>query len=240
MTPQQPLVYFDNFSAGYNSHPVIQNINGQVNKGALISIMGPNGGGKSTLLKSLAGLLPLLSGSIRYVGETKPKLAYLPQASSLDRSFPITVLETASMGLWHETGPFFAITDNLRDKTLTALKLVNLEGFADKRIGELSGGQLQRVLFARTILEDAELILLDEPFSCVDQQTTQDLMSHILSWHKEGKTVLIVNHNFELTKKYFPETLFLMKTILSWGSTADTLQQMGMQALISPSEILPV
>lgn len=236
MTSPAPLLTFDNFSAGYNQHPVIQNIKGVINQGALISIMGPNGGGKSTLLKAIAGLLPLLSGSIVTSGPGKPKLAYLPQASSLDKTFPISVLETASMGLWHETGPFFAITESLRQKTMEALRIVKMDTFHDKRIGDLSGGQLQRVLFARTYLEDADLILLDEPFSCVDQQTTQDLMDHILQWHKAGKTILIVNHNFELTKAYFPETLFLMKTILYWGKTEDTLHHMGMHAL-TPSGI---
>lgn len=188
-----------------------------------MAIIGPNGSGKSTFLKAMMGLATIKSGRMNISGKDRRKMAYLPQLSELDRHFPINVHDTVAMGLLKKIGPFQKYTDDDEDKIMTALQKVGMEDFADNTILALSGGQFQRVLFARAMLQNPDIFLLDEPFTGVDTATTKILMDVILEWHNQGKTVLAVIHDYPLVKKYFPESILLARKLIASGPTLEVV-----------------
>lgn len=161
MAAPQPVALHD-LTLGYDGHPAVHHLSGVIQPGALLAVVGPNGAGKSTLIKALAGLLKPIGGRID--GLAGQRVAYLPQQATLERGFPILVGEFAAMGLWHETGAFGGFSRAQRERVRDALAAVGLEGYARQPIDTLSGGQLQRTLFARLMLQDAPILLLDEPF----------------------------------------------------------------------------
>jgi zinc/manganese transport system ATP-binding protein len=213
-----------NATLGYGRHPAVHHLTGVVEAGSLLAIVGPNGAGKSTLLKGLAGALKPLDGSITLEGVPRADVAYLPQASDVDRSFPIPVFDLVSAGGWRRRGLFGGIDAEDRRKVSDALSAVGLTGFENRAIGTLSGGQLQRALFARLLLQDARLILLDEPFTTIDARTTAELLALVGRWHGERRTVIAVLHDIELVRAHFPQTLLLAREPVSWGRTEDALR----------------
>src|SRR5882724_4752478 len=214
---------FRNLTLGYDRHPAVHHLNGAVEPGALLAVIGPNGAGKSTLLRGIAGVLKPLSGVIDLDGLDHRDIAYLPQTADIDRSFPISVFDFVGTGLWRSTGFFGGIGKAARERILTALATVGLNGFENRPIGTLSGGQMQRILFARVLLQDARLIVLDEPFNAIDSKTTADLLALVRRWHAEKRTVLAALHDMDLVRANFPETLLLARGPVAWGATADVL-----------------
>ena len=208
---------------GYDRHPAVHHLNGEVTSGALVAVIGPNGAGKSTLFRGLAGILKPLAGSIDLGGLDPRDIAYLPQSVDIDKSFPISVFDFVGTGLWRTTGPFGGMGRIERDKIVKALAAVGLNGFESRPIGSLSGGQMQRMLFARVLLQDARLIVLDEPFNAIDAKTSADLLMLIKRWHGEQRTVLAALHDMELVRNHFPETLLLARGPVAWGPTAEVL-----------------
>ena len=212
-------IRFRGLTLGYDRHPAVHHLDGVVASGDLLALVGPNGAGKSTLLKGIVGEVGALDGAI----ETGTKaVAYLPQAAEIDRSFPVSVLDLAAMGLWRPFGAWTSLSRHRR-KLLDALAAVGLTGFEDRPIGTLSGGQFQRALFARLILQDARLILLDEPFTGIDERTTADLVALIRGWHGEGRTVVAALHDLHQVRAHFPSTLVLARRPIAWGATAEVL-----------------
>jgi zinc/manganese transport system ATP-binding protein len=214
---------FHNLTLGYDRHPAVHHLTGKVTDGALLAVIGPNGAGKSTLLKGIVGVLRPLDGAIERVQARKEDIAYLPQIAEIDRSFPITVYDLVAMGLWRRAGLFGGISRRERDEIEKAISAVGLEGFEGRTIGTLSGGQMQRALFARLLLQSAQLILLDEPFTSLDAKTISDLLALIHRWHGERRTILIVLHDLDLARTQFPETLLLAREAVAWGRTQDVL-----------------
>jgi zinc/manganese transport system ATP-binding protein len=214
---------FHNVTLGYDRHPAVHHLNGEVAAGALVAVIGPNGAGKSTLFRGIAGILKPLSGSIDLGGLDIRDIAYLPQSVDIDRSFPISVFDFVGTGLWRSIGFFGGIGKSARDKIRQALAAVGLNGFESRSIGTLSGGQTQRMLFARVLLQDARLIVLDEPFNAIDTKTSADLLALVKRWHGEGRTVLAALHDMELVHDHFPETLLLARGPVAWGATAQVL-----------------
>ena len=214
---------FHNVTLGYDRHPAVHHLNGEVASGALVAVIGPNGAGKSTLFRGLAGILKPLSGSIDLDGLDIRDIAYLPQSVDIDRSFPISVFDFVGTGLWRATGFFGGMGKAEREKIAKALAAVGLNGFENRPIGTLSGGQMQRMLFARVLLQDARLIVLDEPFNAIDAKTSADLLALVKRWHGEGRTVLAALHDMELVRNHFPETLLLARGPVAWGATAEVL-----------------
>jgi len=217
------IVRFLNVTLGYDRHPAVHHLSGEVQTGSLTAVIGPNGAGKSTLLKGIAGLVHPLEGGMETVGLARKDIAYLPQQAEIDRSFPISVFDTVQLGHWHKVGPFGAIQGRLVEETLSALAAVGLRGFEHRPIGSLSAGQFQRVLFARLLLQDARLVLLDEPFTAIDARTTHDLLQVVEQWHGEHRTVIAVLHDFEHVRDHFSETLLLARQLVAWGPTAAVL-----------------
>lgn len=211
-------IRLDDLTLGYDRHPAVHHLSGEIQEGSLTAIVGPNGAGKSTLLKAIAGALTPLSGRVSISGQ---RIAYLPQSADLDRSFPIHVYDLVAMGLWNRAGIFGRI--GAKEKIAEAIAAVGLTGFERRPIGTLSGGQMQRALFARLLLQDAEIILLDEPFTAIDARTTADLLDLVRRWHGEKRTVLAVLHDIETVRRAFPQTLLLAREAIAWGPTAEVL-----------------
>jgi zinc/manganese transport system ATP-binding protein len=216
-------VKFRDVTLGYDRHPAVHHLDGEVAKGALLAVVGPNGAGKSTLFRGLAGILKPLAGSIDLGGLDIRDIAYLPQSVDIDRTFPISVFDLVATGLWRRTGFFGGMGRAERDKITQALAAVGLNGFENRTIGTLSGGQMQRMLFARVLLQDARLIVLDEPFNAIDAKTSADLLALVRHWHGEGRTVLAALHDMDLVRGNFPETLLLARGPVAWGATAQVL-----------------
>ena len=151
----EPAICFKNVTLGYDRHPAVHHLNGDVERGALLAICGPNGAGKSTLLKGIADLLPPLSGTIILPGLKPREVAYLPQAAEIDKSFPIDVFDLVAMGLWRRRGSFGRMTKSDTAAVSAAITAVGLDGFESRQIATLSGGQLQRMLFARLLASAA-------------------------------------------------------------------------------------
>ncbi|HWX04661.1 MAG TPA: ABC transporter ATP-binding protein [Bradyrhizobium sp.] len=214
---------FRDVTLGYDRHPAVHHLNGEVATGALLAVVGPNGAGKSTLFRGIVGILRPLSGSIGIGGLDVRDIAYLPQTVDIDRSFPISVYDFVGTGLWRATGFFGGMGEVAREKIAHALAAVGLNGFENRPIGTLSGGQMQRMLFARVLLQDARLIVLDEPFNAIDARTSADLLDLVKRWHAERRTVLAALHDMELVRANFPETLLLARGEVAWGTTAEVL-----------------
>jgi zinc/manganese transport system ATP-binding protein len=212
-----------NLTLGYARHPAVHHLDGAIAKSGLLAVVGPNGAGKSTLLKGLAGTIRPLEGKISWDGVKKRDIAWLPQAAEIDRRVPVTAFELVSSGLWHSIGSFGAIGRKQADKIEVALSAVGLSGFEDRLIGEMSGGQLQRILFARVLVQDARVILLDEPFAAIDARTTGDLVDLVCRWGDEGRCVVAAIHDIDLARDRFPQTLLLAREAVAWGPTHDAL-----------------
>ena len=147
---------FQDATLGYGRRPAVHHLTGRIDSGSLLAVVGPNGAGKSTLLKGLAGALKPLSGSISLGGMRREDVAYLPQAADIDRSFPMSVFDLVAAGAWRRRGLFGGFSQQDRHAISEALAAVGLTGFESRIIGTLSGGQLQRALFARLLLQDAK------------------------------------------------------------------------------------
>lgn len=213
---------FRDLTLGYGSHPAIHHLNGTIRKGSLTAVVGANGSGKSTLMKGIVGVLKPMEGAVTRAPDVRT--AYLPQQSELDRSFPARVVDLVSLGLWPKRGLLGRYTKEDRESVSQALMAVGLGGFEKRPIDTLSGGQLQRTLFARVLLQDADLILLDEPFNAVDAKTVGDLIQLIKRWHGEERTIMVVVHDLDLVRQNFPETLLLARQPVAWGETKETLR----------------
>ena len=214
---------FHDVTLGYDRHPAVHHLSGEVAPGALLALVGPNGAGKSTLFRGIVGILKPLSGAIRTGDLDASDIAYLPQTVDIDRSFPISVFDFVGTGLWRSVGIFGGIGRESREKIAQALTAVGLSGFENRSIGTLSGGQMQRLLFARVLLQDARLIVLDEPFNAIDAKTSADLLALVRRWHGEGRTVLAALHDLDLVRANFPEPLLLARGPVAWGPTAQVL-----------------
>ncbi len=217
-----PVIRLDNLTVSYDRHPAVHHLSGTFQPGSLTAIAGPNGAGKSTLLKAIMGELRPAEGRVEHRLQ-RTDFGYLPQAAEINRRFPISVLDTVLLGSWRSAGAFGRIAKREAACARDALATVGLEGFEKRHIGSLSAGQFQRVLFARLLLQDARIILLDEPFTAIDARTTRDLLDIVVRWHGDGRTVIAVLHDFEQVRAHFPETLLLARRLIGWGPTQEIM-----------------
>jgi zinc/manganese transport system ATP-binding protein len=205
----------------YGRHVAVEGLSGEFAAGSLTAVVGANGAGKSTLLAAIAGVLRLAGGVIDR--GARQRLSYLPQLATIDREYPLDVAELITLGGWREFGPFRAPPFTLKGLAAQAAERVGLAGRLARSVAELSVGELQRALFARLILEDAGILLLDEPFAPVDAATISVLLDQLERWHREGRTVIAVLHDLELVRARFPATLVLARRCLAWGPTEQAL-----------------
>jgi len=214
---------FCDVTLGYDRHPAVHHLNGTVEAGSLTAVVGPNGAGKSTLFKAIVGALKPLAGHIERNGFVARDIAYLPQVADIDRTFPINVYDMVAMGLWRRKGVFGGIGGDTHGAVEASIAAVGLTGFEQRAIGSLSGGQMQRMLFARLLVQNSRIIVLDEPFGAIDSRTAEDLMHLVRRWHTERRTVLAATHDVELVRAAFPRTLMLAREPVAWGATRDVL-----------------
>jgi len=207
----------------YDRHPAVHHVSGAFEEGHLTAIVGPNGAGKSTLVKALVGELPLTGGSIDRGRLAQSDFGYLPQAAEIDRRFPLAVADLVMLGAWRETGAFGGATRRTAAKARAALSAVELDGFEKRPIATLSAGQFQRALFARLLMQNAQAIILDEPFTAIDGRTTAHLLEIVSRWGSEGRTVIAVLHDLDQVRTHFPQTLLLAREKVAWGPTESTL-----------------
>ena len=218
------MITFDNLTVSYRQHPALHHVSAQLARGSLTAVVGPNGAGKSTLLKSIMGLLPTSGGRITVVAP-RERIAYLPQLTEIDRGFPINVHDCVLLGCWPVQGAWGGMDAMALAGVASALHAVGLKGFERRPIGSLSSGQLQRALFARLLVQDADVILLDEPFNAVDSKTTSTLLALVKQWHQQQRTVLAVLHDEAQVRGHFPQTLLLARELVACGPTAQVMTE---------------
>jgi zinc/manganese transport system ATP-binding protein len=206
-------------SVGYDRHPAVQRLSGTFASDTLTAVVGPNGSGKSTLLKALAGHPTPLAGTIDRGGVRPAEIAYLPQAHGLDLKFPLSLGDLVGFGLMGRRGLFTGLRGEDRQRLAEVMALAGLEGLESRPIGSVSGGQLQRALFARAMAQDAKLVLLDEPFNSIDARAAEDLAQIMAGWPGQGRTVIVVLHDLELVRRLCPQTLVLAREAVAWGPT---------------------
>jgi len=211
----------------------LEGVSGRFEPGSLTAIVGPNGAGKSTLLNVLAGLTRPYRGEVVCSARARHGLAYLPQQTEIDRDYPVTVGEIVGLGLWRNFGAFRTPAPALADRIAEALGAVGLTDLIDRRIAELSVGQVRRAFFARLLLLDAEVLLLDEPFAAVDAGTVDVLLALLARWHAQRRTVIAVVHDLDQARAHFPSTLILARTPVAWGETGSVLTDRNLAKALS-------
>jgi ABC-type Mn2+/Zn2+ transport system ATPase subunit len=208
-------------TVGYGDRPALENVSVQVDAGSLVAIFGPNGGGKSTLLKIIAGVLKPWSGSVRVLGgaagSTARRVAYVPQAELVDWSFPVSVWEVAMMGRYPGLGPFRRAGPADRAAVEAALEQVGMASNARTQIGALSGGQRRRAFLARALASEPDLYLLDEPVTGVDVTTQEDLMTVLDAEAAGGRTVLATTHDLAAASTHFRRVIGVNRRIVADG-----------------------
>ncbi|MBC1488390.1 metal ABC transporter ATP-binding protein [Listeria sp. FSL L7-1485] len=213
----------------YKQKVAIDNVSLQIASSKLTGIIGPNGAGKSTLLKGMMGLIPRENGQIILDGVPlstwRKKIAYVPQRSEVDLTFPITVFDMVLLGTYPTLGLVKRPGKKEKQIALEALEQVEMTSFRKRQIGELSGGQLQRVFIARALAQHAEIFFLDEPFAGIDMTSEALIMKLLKKWRDSGKTIVVVHHDFHKVAAYFDEIILLNKKLIAHGLVEQTFTE---------------
>lgn len=206
----------------YNQRPAIEGVTLSVPRKAMVGIVGPNGGGKSTLIKAVLGLVPKDRGEVEILGRRVDRRArrlvgYVPQREDVDWSFPVSAFDVVMMG--RVPSMKLLRRPTARDKELVwdALRTVGMEKFADTRIGEFSGGQQQRIFLARALAQEAEVLLLDEPVSGVDAPSQHEIFDLLRRLQEAGKTVIVTTHDLSCVAERFDLALLLNRRVVAFG-----------------------
>ena len=219
------MIKIENLNVTYNQSPALSNINLEINGPGITGIIGPNGAGKSTLIKAILNIIPSTGISKidnKISKENLDNVAYVEQKINIDYNFPIKVRECVSLGLYSKIGILKKLKKSDWQKGDEALKLVGLEKFSNRQISELSGGQFQRVLIARCLVQDAKYIFLDEPFVGIDSVSEEIIMETLRDLRDKGHTILIVHHDLRKVHSYFDRVLLLNKEVIAFGDTEST------------------
>ncbi len=217
------VVQISDLSLGYKDLTLFRDLTMNIEGGNTLAVLGANGSGKSTFVKMLLGLMNPLSGSVTWAQGRPREIGYLAQMTEFDRRFPIRVRDLAAMGAWGGFGLRFGLNRAARKRVEAALDEVGVLDIADRPLHMLSGGQLQRTLFARVIMQDAPLILLDEPFAAVDQSTEAHLLNIIKRWRSEGRAVVLVVHDLSSVLDHCSHALLLGGQEATHGAVNDVL-----------------
>lgn len=226
------MIEMKNLSVSYQGQLALEATSLTIKGPTITGIIGPNGAGKSTLIK---GMLGIVESEGQTFLDRKPmkqelsKIAYVEQKIHIDYNFPIKVKECVSLGLYPKIKLFQRLKASDWEKVAQALKIVGLEDFAERQISQLSGGQFQRVLIARCLVQEAKYIFLDEPFVGIDSVSEEIIMETLRQLRKAGKTILIVHHDLSKVVAYFDQVLLLNKEVIAFGSTESTFTKENMQ-----------
>ena len=226
------MIRIENLSVSYKETLALKDISLVLQGPTITGIIGPNGAGKSTLLKSMLGIIPHEGHAFiddKEMKKSLKKVAYVEQKIHIDYNFPIKVKECVSLGLYPSIPLFHTLKAKHWEKVAEALEIVGLSDYADRQISQLSGGQFQRVLIARCLVQDADYILLDEPFVGIDSVSEEIIMNTLRDFKKSGKTVLIVHHDLGKVPLYFDQVLLLNKELIALGPTKETFTQANLK-----------
>ncbi len=226
------MIRIENLSVSYKETLALKDISLVLQGPTITGIIGPNGAGKSTLLKGMLGIIPHEGHAFIEDKEMKKslkKVAYVEQKIHIDYNFPIKVKECVSLGLYPSIPLFHTLKESHWKKVADALEIVGLSDYAERQISQLSGGQFQRVLIARCLVQDADYILLDEPFVGIDSVSEEIIMNTLRELKKAGKTVLIVHHDLGKVAHYFDQVLLLNKELIAFGPTKETFTQANLK-----------
>ncbi|MGZ8437359.1 MAG: metal ABC transporter ATP-binding protein [Candidatus Limnocylindrales bacterium] len=211
-------------TAGYEGRAALEGVTLEIARGSLLAVFGPNGGGKTTLLKLIAGVLRPWTGTIDTLGvragDAARRIAYVPQAELVDWSFPITVWNVAMMGRFAKLGPFRQPSRSDHDAVTAALERVGMIDAARTQIGRLSGGQRRRAFLARAIAAEPELYLLDEPVTGVDVPTEEDLMALLAIEAGAGRTIVATTHDLAAVSRHFAQVVAVNRRIMASGDAS--------------------
>lgn len=225
MTDERPAVEVSHLTAGYGSHVALEDVTFTVEKGCLAGLVGPNGSGKSTLIKVIMGLHKPWSGEVRVAGRNgrdgRPVIGYAPQSELVDWSFPVTVLDVVLMGRYGRLGLLRRPGSVDREVAMRSLERVDMAGLRDRQIGELSGGQQRRVLIARALAQEADLMLLDEPVAGLDAAAQHDLLRLLEDLRRENRTLFVATHDLSCVASDFDHAVLLNKRVVAFGRPAD-------------------
>jgi manganese/zinc/iron transport system ATP- binding protein len=228
-TPAPWALEVEDLTVAYDDQPVLWDIDLQVPTGVKMAIVGPNGAGKSTLVKAAMGLIPTVAGEVRVFGrpreETSGEIAYVPQRATLSWDFPTDVVDVVTMGTYGRLGWVRRSGANERRQAGAALEQVGMAAFARRPIAELSGGQQQRVLLARALVQDAPIIILDEPFQGVDAPTERAIIEVLNGLADTGKTIIVVHHDLQTVPEYFDSVLLLNVRALASGPVGEVFTE---------------
>jgi len=233
LAPSENMIGFSNVTVAYGDRIALENIDMEVRRGEFFGIIGPNGSGKTTMFRTILGLVRPISGRVEVLGFSGPELkrarqyiGYLPQREQIDPRAPGTVLDVVLMGRYSRLGLFKRPTDVDREKAFVALRQVGMEEFASEPIGHLSGGQQQRVLIARALAQEPALLLLDEPTTALDVATRQSLIELIAKIHREFKlTILLITHDVNLLIGRADRIAYLRRRIYAIGRPEEILTE---------------
>lgn len=226
-----------NLTVAYDDAPVFSDVAVNFNAGKITGIIGPNGAGKSTLIKAILNLIKVQKGEVDYNGQPIEKIqkqiAYVEQRKDLDLTFPISVFDLFMTGTYGKLGLFRSPGKKEKQVSHEALKKVTLEKFSKRQIGNLSGGQLQRVFIARAIVQEAEVIILDEPFVGIDLQSETAIMEILKQWRDENKTIIVIHHDLNKVTKYFDDLVILNHGIVDFGPTQEVYNPSNIESAFS-------
>lgn len=226
------MIRIENLSVSYKETLALKDISLVLQGPTITGIIGPNGAGKSTLIKSMLGIIPHEGHTFiddKEMKKSLKKVAYVEQKIHIDYNFPIKVKECVSLGLYPSIPLFHTLKAKHWKKVAEALEIVGLSDYAERQISQLSGGQFQRVLIARCLVQEADYILLDEPFVGIDSISEEIIMNTLRDLKKSGKTILIVHHDLSKVPLYFDQVLLLNKEVIALGPTKETFTQANLK-----------
>ncbi len=221
---------------GYGRTPVLKDVGFSLGRADFVAFVGGNGSGKSTFIKTVAGLIPLLEGNLRYAvrGERLPVRGYVPQNEKLDPIFPITSFEVVLMGAYSYLAPGKRVKEEHRAYARRALRELDAEELSRKLFSELSGGQKQRVLLARALTMEPELLLLDEPTSGMDARSEQAFMEKLAGLNQSRNVaVILASHNLRLLRKYAPKIAWFHNGAVRLGPAEEMFERMEREGDVS-------
>ncbi len=226
------VIDVEGLTTGYGHESVLEEVTFAVTSGELVGLIGPNGSGKSTLLKALIGLRPVWSGRIAVLGgapgAVRQRIGYMPQAESVDWSFPITVAEVVAMGLYRPRLDPRRLRRHgapQREAVAAAMEQMQIADLRSRQIGELSGGQQRRVLLARTLVKDPNVLLLDEPAAGLDASIEHDLMALLRDLARSGKTLVVATHDLTSVYEFYSAALCLNRRVTAYGPPQEALSE---------------
>jgi len=222
--PQKPILLAEHVSARYDGRLVLEDISFHLRTGERVAVVGPNGAGKSTLFKIIAGVMPLTNGKLDVYGADPSGhicIGYVPQRNQVDWNFPVTVADVVMMGRIGRLGLLRWPGRADWKKVHQALTDVGLEELAGRQISELSGGQQQRMFIARTLAQEAELLLMDEPLTGLDLNSQQAIFDILETLRQHGVTVMIATHDLDQAAEHFDRVMLLNQRMLGFGRPAD-------------------